>query len=198
MQLLRPQLLDGAFLRANPGFLAPAARAACARRRPYGAGRSLDVPHEVVDLRLHEGAGLVALVGVHRVSVLSLPPSASLSAPTTDAADELGAMLGQLGLTEYAAPLRGLGYDHVHSLLRMNAAERQAMAKQVGMKPGHAQTLTMHLDGRLPPRRRRAVGGRVFYRHGQRHGGGWRGDALLRGRPHMGARRAACRRAAAE
>ena len=131
-------------------LLAPAARAARARDDHYGAGRSLDVPHEVVDLRLHEGAGLVALVGVHRVSVLSLPPSASLSAPTTDAADELGAMLGQLELTEYAAPLRGLGYDHVHSLLRMNAAERQAMAKQVGMKPGHAQTLTMHLDGRLP------------------------------------------------
>ena len=151
VQLLRPQLLDGAFLRANPGFSSrPPHEQRALVDDHYGAGRSLDVPHEVVDLRLHEGAGLVALVGVHRVSVLSLPPSASLSAPTTDAADELGAMLGQLGLTEYAAPLRGLGYDHVHSLLRMNAAERQAMAKQVGMKPGHAQTLTMHLDGRLP------------------------------------------------
>ena len=110
VQLLRPQLLDGAFLRANPGFSSrPPHEQRALVDDHYGAGRSLDVPHEVVDLRLHEGAGLVALVGVHRVSVLALPPSASLSAPTSDAADELGVMLGQLGLTEYATPLRELG-----------------------------------------------------------------------------------------
>ena len=107
VQLLRPQLLDASFLSAMPGFWSCLAQEQTQLVADfYGAARSLDVPHEVVDVRLHEGSGLVALVGVHRVSVVVLPPSGSLSAPADAAMDDLGAMLGQLGLGEYGAALR--------------------------------------------------------------------------------------------
>ena len=150
VQQLRPQLVDSSFLRATPDFWSqPAHEQHRLISEAHGA-RTLDIPHEVVAIELHESAGLVALVGVHRVSILVLPPAASLSAPP-DAADELGALLGQLGLGEYGAGLREHGYDHVGSLLRMNSDERHAMTQTIGMRPGHAQTLLMHLDGRLPP-----------------------------------------------
>ena len=89
VQRLRPQLLDDDFVRRWPGFWQqPAHEQERLVREAYGAGANLGVPHEVVEVRLHEASGLLALVGVHRVSVLVLPPLASVSAPT-DSADEL-------------------------------------------------------------------------------------------------------------
>ena len=150
VQQLRPQLLDDAFVRATPGFWSQPFHEQRRLVAEAHGERSLDVPHEVVAIELHESSGFVALIGVHRVSILVLPPAASLSAPP-DAADELGTLLSQLGLSEYGSALRENGYDHVGSLLRMNGDERHTMAQTVGMRPGHAQTLLMHLDGRLPP-----------------------------------------------
>ena len=143
VQVLRPQLLDEAFLRRHPGFWdQPGYEQEQLVRDAYGPAATLDVPHEVVEAKLHEGSGLLALVGVHRVSVMLLPSSASVSAQA-DAPDALSAMLSTLGLAQYAEALRTAGYSHVTAMLRMSREEREAMAQQAGMLPGHAQTLMM-------------------------------------------------------
>merc|ERR1712005_80924 len=46
--------------------------------------------------------------------------------------------------------MREKGYANIRVLMRMSPAERAQMVKHVSMKPGRAQTLSMHLDGRLP------------------------------------------------
>ena len=150
IQLLRPQLLEHDFLRSTPSFWQDSPDVQSRRvREAVGPGQSLDMPHEVVELRLNEASGLVALVGVHRVSVLVLPRSSSVSA-VNDNTDELDKMLGQLGLSEYGAAFREQGYSNVHTMLRMSAAEREGMTSKVGMLPGHSLTMAMHLEGRLP------------------------------------------------
>jgi hypothetical protein len=149
VQHLQPQLLDEIFLRQWPAFWnQPPAEQARLVREHYRKN-DLDLPYEVVEMRLHEGSGLLALVGVNRVSILVLPPSVSVDV-RSDATDELGSMLRQLGLGEYGTALRANGYEHVPTLLRMRPEEREVMTRQVSMLPGHAQTLMMHLDGRLP------------------------------------------------
>lgn len=150
IQLVRPQLLDHEFLRGAPDFWREPPQVQAERVSQWlGTDGALDMPHEIVEMRLDEASGLVALVGVHRVSVLVLPSPARVTAPV-ETADDLGRVLSHLGLDEYGSALRAEGYVSVHALLRMNADERARMAVHVGMKPGHAQTLAMHLDGRLP------------------------------------------------
>ena len=148
---VRPQLLDDSFLRRWPGFwqMAPHEQADVVAQA-YDASANLDLPHEVVDVCLHEASGLLALVGTHRVSVMLLPRLESMGA-SAHARDDLAVMLDELGLGEYGPALRERGYDHVPTLLRMGADEREAMTRAAEMLPGHAQTLLMHLDGRLPP-----------------------------------------------
>ena len=152
VSVLRPQLLDASFVHdMTPSFWhEPLEEQERLVRTALGADRILDVPYEVVEMRLHETSGLIALAGMHRVSII-VPPSTSRLGGATDAADELGKTLAQLGLTEYDAALRDKGYTHVNALLHMSATERETMMTHVGMRPGHAQTLAMHLEGRLPP-----------------------------------------------
>ena len=152
VQVLRPQLLDHSFVSDCPGFWseAPQAQARLVSDK-IGPDTCLDIPHEVVELRLHEASGLAALVGVHQVSILVLPPASSVNVAAADTGDDdLGTLLSCLGLGEYTGSLRHHGYSHVPALLRMNASERERMMGLVDMLPGHVQTLSMHLEGRLP------------------------------------------------
>jgi hypothetical protein len=107
------------------------------------------MPHEVVEIRLDEASGRLALVGKKSVSIM-VPPSPDRIAALVETIDELGGLLAQLGLSEYASAMREKGYTNMRTLRRMNADERKEMVANVRMKPGHEQTLSMHLDGRLP------------------------------------------------
>jgi len=150
VQVLRPQLLEHSFLRSSPGFWQEALpQQAQLVRRWLGTHGDLEMAHEVVDMRLDERSGLVALIGVRRISILVLPCPSGASPPAA-ATDELSHLLAHLGLSEYGNAFRDKGYDNIHALSRMSIDERARMASDVGLKPGHAQTLSMQLDGRLP------------------------------------------------
>jgi hypothetical protein len=106
---------------------------------------------------------LLAVVGQSSVGVLSLPGSDGdessalsgavdrLSLSSTSGASEVAAVLSRLGLDSIVAPLANLGYDSLAALHALSPAEREEMASQAGLKPGHARTLSLYLDGRVLP-----------------------------------------------
>ena len=165
IQLMRPQLLDHSFW---PWLLKRGTSHRNFWQKPplvqeqlvdeyadecFGTGtvhRDRGMPHEVVEIRLEEATGRLALVGMHSVSIMVPPSPDHIAAPVVETIDELGRMLAQLGLSEYESAMREKGYTDMRALLRMNADERAKMVANVKMKPGHVQTLSMHLDGRLP------------------------------------------------
>ena len=165
IQLMRPQLLDHSFW---PWLLKRLEAHGTSHRNfwqepPHVQKKLVDecfgtdnvlhgfrgMPHEVVEIRLDEASGCLALVGKKSVSIM-VPPSPDRIAALVETIDELGGLLAQLGLSEYASAMREKGYTNMRTLRRMNADERKKMVANVGMKPGHEQTLSMHLDGRLP------------------------------------------------
>lgn len=104
-----------------------------------------------MEVRLNLDSSLLLLVGLHRVSVLVLPPVTGRHAFESEASENLvGSMLTRLGLGEYCEQFKEARYDLVPQLFRMTPAEREQLTRDIGMKPGHALTLAMHLDGRLP------------------------------------------------
>ena len=148
VQLMRPQLLDESFLHSAPDFwdLVGHEQERLVRNF-YGPGATLDVPHEV---------GRASSMRLRALALSACTASRSCSCTVRerqraeDAPDALSAMPSTLGLSVAGEELRSRGYSHVPAMLRMSRDEREAMAQEVGMRPGHVQTLMMHLDGRLP------------------------------------------------
>lgn len=152
VQQLRPQLLSEAFVQSAPGFWqAPPHEQERHVREILGADpAALDMPHEIVELKLHEAGGLLAMVemegdvagggpSLQHVSVATLPPAARAPGPP----GEVDALLLRLGLGEYASSLRERGYVSLKALVGMSSTERETLTYEISMAPGHAHTLTM-------------------------------------------------------
>ena len=58
--------------------------------------------------------------------------------PPTGGMAAVAAALAQINLQAYAAAFDAEGYDDIAFLRGMDAAERADVAKETGMKPGHA------------------------------------------------------------
>ena len=142
VQRLQPQLLDDGFVQSNPGFWQePPEEQARLAHEVFGE-HPLDLPYEVVEIRLNLASSLLALVGVHRVAVVVLPAIRRSRAPET-AGNDVSEMLSQLGLHEYAAQFQATGHESAAHLYQMSTSERQELKDHVHMKPGHAHTLGM-------------------------------------------------------
>eukprot|EP00966_Prymnesium_polylepis_P206745 4789407-Prymnesium_polylepis.1 len=151
VQRLQPQLLDDQFIQATPSFWhEPLDVQEELVHQAFGE-HLLDLPYEVVEARLNSASSLLALVGAHRVSVVVLP--AAGRTPLAEVApNEVSELLSRLGLHEYSGQFHEARYESAAQLYQMSAAEREQLKREVNMKPGHAHTLAMHLDGRLPLR----------------------------------------------
>ena len=149
VQRLQPQLLENEFIQATPGFWDKPLDTQAQLVSDALGEQPLDLPYEVVEMRLHSTASLLALVGTHRVAVVVLPAGGRVLADE-DTPNEVGELLARLGLQEYSEQFAEARYESTSQLYQMNPPEREQLKRDVNMKPGHAHTLTMHLDGRLP------------------------------------------------
>ena len=84
---------------------------------------------------------LMALVGLQRVALMRLPPPWQPPGAAADAND-VAELFEGLGLGQYAAGARDLGYD-LPTLRRLSGVEQTRMAEELRMKPGHSLKLTM-------------------------------------------------------
>ena len=117
VQRLRPQLLDEGFCTANPGFWQePPHEQARLAREVFGE-HTLDLPYEVVEVRLNASSSLLALVGVHRVAVVVLPPIRRSRAKDAVGSD-VSELLSQLGLDEYTEKFHENGHNSVRRRLK--------------------------------------------------------------------------------
>ena len=166
-RVLIPQLLDESFVRRHPEFWQESAHVQEDMVDEAHGGRALDMPFNVMQLVLNERGSVVALVGRQSVAVMRVPPArpgeghlavaASMAAVDLDGDEpqhEVTALLSRLGLGEYGGAFAAQGYDtalrDAAALRNLDAATRQQMVADLGMKPGHALALAMHLDGQLP------------------------------------------------
>ena len=148
-RLLQPQLLDASFDVSDDFWLKPATEQeelVVQHLLSLGLseahlGRALTVPYEVLEVQVSANGTLMALVGLQRVALMRLPPPWQPPGAAADAND-VAELFEGLGLGQYAAGARDLGYD-LPTLRRLSGVEQQRMAEELRMKPGHSLKLTM-------------------------------------------------------
>ena len=159
-RLLQPQLLDASFDVSDDFWLKPATEQeelVVQHLLSLGLseahlGRALTVPYEVLEVQVSANGTLMALVGLQRVALMRLPPPWQPPGAAADAND-VAELFEGLGLGQYAAGARDLGYD-LPTLRRLSGVEQTRMAEELRMKPGHSLKLTMCAP---PPGPRRAA-----------------------------------------